>query len=36
LASFAHTHAMTYVMIPSDTAIIDVVQRLLRQVEIVK
>lgn len=36
LASFAHAHAMTYTMIPSDTAIIDVVQRLLRQVEIVK
>jgi len=36
LASFAHAHAMTYAMIPSDTAIIDVVQRLLRQVEIVK
>ena len=36
LASFAHTHAMTYTMIPSDTALIDVVQRLLRQVEIVK
>jgi uncharacterized protein (DUF58 family) len=36
LASFAHTHAMTYTMIPSDTALIDVVQRLLRQVGIVK
>ena len=36
LASFAHTHAMTYAMIPSDTMLIDVVQRLLRQVEIVK
>jgi uncharacterized protein (DUF58 family) len=36
LASFAHAHAMTYAMIPSDTAIIDVVQRLLRQVEIVR
>jgi uncharacterized protein (DUF58 family) len=36
LASFAHAHAMTYAMIPSDTALIDVVQRLLRQVEIVK
>jgi uncharacterized protein (DUF58 family) len=36
LASFAHTHAMTYAMIPSDTDLIDVVQRLLRQVEIVK
>jgi uncharacterized protein (DUF58 family) len=36
LASFAHAHAMTYAMIPSDTVLIDVVQRLLRQVEIVK
>jgi len=36
LASFAHTHAMTYAMIPSDTVLIEVVQRLLRQVEIVK
>jgi len=36
LASFAHAHAMTYAMISSDTALIDVVQRLLRQVEIVK
>src|SRR5258707_9370177 len=35
LASFAHTHAMTYAMIPSDTAIVDVVQRLLSQVQIV-
>jgi hypothetical protein len=36
LASFAHAQAMTYTMIPSDTAVIDVVQRLLRQVELVK
>src|SRR5579884_2054284 len=36
LASFAHAHAMTYSLIPSDTAIIDVVQRLLRQVELVR
>jgi uncharacterized protein (DUF58 family) len=36
LASFAHAHAMTYAMIPSDTAITDVVQRLLRQVGVVK
>ena len=36
LASFAHTQTMTYAMIPSDTDLIDVVQRLLRQVEIVK
>jgi uncharacterized protein (DUF58 family) len=36
LASFAHDHAMTYSLIPSDTAIIDVVQRLLRQVELVR
>ncbi len=31
LASFAHSHAMTHTMIPSDTALIDVVQRVLRQ-----
>lgn len=36
LASFAHAHAMTYAMIPSDTAVTDVVQRLLRQVEFVR
>src|SRR6266566_5925817 len=36
LASFAHSYAMTYTLIPSDTAIIDVVQRILRQVELVK
>jgi uncharacterized protein (DUF58 family) len=36
LAAFAHAQAMTYAMIPSDTDLIDVVQRLLRQVEIVK
>ncbi len=36
LASFAHAHTMTYTMIPSDTALTDVVQRLLRRVEIVK
>jgi uncharacterized protein (DUF58 family) len=36
LASFAHAQAMTYAMIPSDTALINVVQRLLRQVELVK
>ncbi|HEY6408598.1 MAG TPA: DUF58 domain-containing protein [Ktedonobacteraceae bacterium] len=36
LATFAHTYAMTYTMIPSDTAVIDVVQRILRQVELVK
>src|SRR5579883_3605401 len=36
LASFAHAHAMTYSLIPGDTAIIDVVQRLLRQVELVR
>ena len=36
LASFAHAHAMTYTLIPSDTAILDVVQRLLRQVALVK
>ena len=36
LASFAHTHAMTYAMIKSDTSVTDVVQRLLRQVGVVK
>lgn len=36
LASFSHDQGMTYAMIPSDTALIDVVQRLLRQVEIVR
>jgi uncharacterized protein (DUF58 family) len=36
LAAFAHNYAMTYTMIPSDTSVIDVVQRLLRQVELVK
>jgi uncharacterized protein (DUF58 family) len=36
LASFAHTYAMTYTLIPSDTALIDVVQRMLRQIELVK
>ena len=36
LASFAHAQAMTFAIIPSDTALKDVEQRLLRQVEIVK
>src|SRR5436190_19093205 len=36
LAAFAHTHAGTYALISSDTAIIDVVQRLLRQIELVR
>ena len=36
LASFAHSYAMTYTLIPSDTSIIDVVQRILRQIELVK
>ena len=36
LASFAHSYAMTCTLIPSDTSIIDVVQRILRQVELVK
>ncbi len=35
LASFAHSHAMTHTMIPSDTALIDVVQRVLRQGQVV-
>lgn len=36
LASYAHAHGMTYSMIPGDTALIDVAQRLLRQVALVK
>jgi len=36
LAAFAHANAMTYAMVPSDTALLDVVQRLLRQVGVVK
>jgi uncharacterized protein (DUF58 family) len=36
LAAFAHSYAMTYTLVPSDTTVIDVVQRLLRQVELVK
>ena len=36
LAAFAHANAATYTLIDSDTNIIDVVQRLLRQIELVK
>jgi len=36
LAAVAHTHMGTYTLISSDTDIIDVVQRLLRQVELVR
>jgi len=36
LAAFAHANAASYTMIPSNTALIDVVQRLLRQIELVK
>jgi hypothetical protein len=36
LAAFAHSYAGTYALISSDTAIIDVVQRLLRQIELVR
>jgi uncharacterized protein (DUF58 family) len=36
LAAFAHSYAMTYTLVSSDTTVIDVVQRLLRQVELVK
>jgi len=36
LASFAHSHMAAYTLIPSDTQIIDVVQRVLRQVTLVK
>lgn len=36
LAAFAHSNAASYSMIPSDMQIIDVVQRLLRQITLVK
>jgi uncharacterized protein (DUF58 family) len=36
LASFAHANAASYTRISSDTDIVDVVQRLLRQIELVK
>lgn len=36
LASFAHANAASYAIIASDTAIIDVIQRFLRQIELVK
>ncbi len=36
LAAFAHTHAASYSLLPSNTAILDVIQRLLRQIELVK
>lgn len=36
LASFAHNNMAIYTLIPSDTEIIDVVQRILRQVSLVK
>ncbi len=36
LAAFAHDHGATYTLIASDTSIIDVVQRTLRQIELVK
>jgi len=36
LAAFAHTHMATYTLIPSDTLLIDVVQRLLRQIDLVR
>ncbi len=36
LASFAHANAATYSMISSDTSLIDIVQRVLRQIELVK
>jgi uncharacterized protein (DUF58 family) len=36
LASFAHANAATYALIASDTTLIDVIQRLLRQIELVK
>lgn len=36
LAAFAHTHMGTYALVSSDATITDVVQRLLRQIELVK
>lgn len=36
MAAFAHAHAAIYTLISSNTEIIDVVQRLLRQIELVK
>ncbi|GCE13406.1 DUF58 domain-containing protein [Tengunoibacter tsumagoiensis] len=36
IAGFAHDHMGSYTLISSDTAIIDVVQRLLRQIELVR
>ena len=36
LTAFAHSYGITYSLISSDTTIIDVVQRILRQVELVK
>lgn len=36
LESFAHDNMASYTLIPSDTAILDVVQRLLRSIELVK
>lgn len=36
MAAFAHSHAASYTLISSDTSIIDVVQRILRQIELVK
>ncbi len=36
LAACAHANMGTYTLIPSDTAILDVVQRLLRQIELVR
>jgi uncharacterized protein (DUF58 family) len=36
LAAFAHAQRGTYALLPSNTSIIDVVQRLLRQIELVK
>ncbi len=36
IAEFAHMHMATYALIPSEMSIIDVVQRLLRQIELVR
>ena len=36
IAEFAHAHMATYALIPSNMEIIDIVQRLLRQIELVR
>jgi hypothetical protein len=36
IAEFAHMHMATYTLIPSEMSVVDVVQRLLRQIELVR